>query len=197
MTAAVADVTVCIPTIPPRDALMRRAVSSVEAQTLPPQHVSVFVDHAGAGASVSRNAAAADADTEWLAFLDDDDEFLPHHLQTLTDHANETGADYVFGDFAVPEYPSFRLDSFCYGEFDPAAPLQTTITVMVRRSVFQELGGYLSPQDMTRIHGDVVGEDYDFTKRCVAAGVRISHVAVVTWHWHHWGGNLSGRSWTR
>lgn len=192
-----AAVTVCIPSIPPRAHLLRRAVQSVTQQTLMPAMLNVAVDENGDGASITRNRAAADAETEWVAFLDDDDEFMPHHIEYLLRFADETGADYVFGDFIVPQAPMFRLDSFCYGVFDPENPLQTTITTIVRRSVFMDLGGFADPKTMTRIHGDTVGEDYDFTKRCVAAGVDIQHLQEVTWYWHHHGNNTSGRKWNR
>lgn len=191
------DVTVCIPSIPTREVLLRRAVDSVSGQSAHAKTTSVAMDYAGDGAAVTRNRAAEGATTEWLAFLDDDDEFLPHHLETLMEHASATDADYVFADFMVPQAPGFRLDSFCYGVFDPENPMQTTITIMVKRWIFEELGGYTLPAEMTRIHGDVVGEDYDFTKRCVAAGVHIHHVPFITWYWHHHGGNTSGRKWNR
>lgn len=194
---SVVDVTVVIPTIPPRRAYLDRAVQSVMTQTAQPKDVSVSVDEVGLGASRNRNAAAHGATTEWLAFLDDDDEFLPHHLEILVAVAVERGADYVFGDFVIPQHPGFVLNSYCYGEFDPAQPLQTTITTVVKRSLFEDLGGFMEPDQMTLIHGDSIGEDYDFTKRCVAVGAEIHHVPMVTWYWHHHGGNTSGRVWNR
>lgn len=189
--------TVCVPSIPPRVVLLDRALRSVDAQELQPAAVSVYVDKDGIGGPAARNHAVADADTGWLAMLDDDDEFLPHHLSTLVAAAEEHDADYAFGDFTVPEQPHFRLDSFCYGEFDPTAPLQTTITVLVRRSLFYDVGGYYEPTLQTMMNGDVLGEDFDFTEKCVKAGARIHHVQQVTWLWHHHFGNTSGRKWNR
>ncbi|MEJ5866160.1 glycosyltransferase family 2 protein [Pseudokineococcus sp. 5B2Z-1] len=97
-----ADVTVVMPAMN-RAHLIERALESVRRQTLAPRRVVVIDDasddgtadvarHAGAevlemprrsGSGPARNAGISSADTEWIAFLDSDDEWLPHHLQTV------------------------------------------------------------------------------------------------------------------
>lgn len=100
------DVTVVMPAMN-RAHLIGRALASVAAQTVAPRRV-VVVDDASddgtaeaaraAGAEVhvmparsgsgpARNAGIAAATTEWIAFLDSDDEWLPHHLETVLGHA--------------------------------------------------------------------------------------------------------------
>ena len=96
-------VSVVIPTAG-RPRLIGRAVASVLAQTLPDLELIVVVDgpdpdtvaalatihderlrvlqnHSPAGAGAARNLGAAQARGDWLAFLDDDDEFLPEKLE--------------------------------------------------------------------------------------------------------------------
>jgi glycosyltransferase involved in cell wall biosynthesis len=95
-------VTVVIPAYE-RAALLPRALASVAAQTRPPAEVVVVDDGSsddsaavaerlGArvirhernrGVSAARNTALEEAAGEWVAFLDTDDEWLPHHLEEL------------------------------------------------------------------------------------------------------------------
>ncbi|HZW28066.1 MAG TPA: glycosyltransferase family 2 protein [Trueperaceae bacterium] len=97
------DFTVVVPTHR-RPSLLREALASVAAQTLPPAQV-VVVDDAGddetravvsafpgveyalndraRGGSGARNAGAAVARGDWLAFLDDDDLWLPRKLERV------------------------------------------------------------------------------------------------------------------
>jgi glycosyltransferase involved in cell wall biosynthesis len=103
------DITVCIATIPPRGKLLRRALASVATQTLQPAAIVVEYDHEHIGAAATKNRAAAKATTPWLAFLDDDDQFLPHHLETLRHDPleHEAGPELTRFDvvYSIPECP--------------------------------------------------------------------------------------------
>src|SRR3546814_2047229 len=77
------DVLVVTPTIPGRDDLLKRAVASIREDM---GHVvvagAIEVDLGGLGPSITRNRAVvqtmnAGVRPKWIAFLDDDDEFLP------------------------------------------------------------------------------------------------------------------------
>lgn len=188
------DITVLTPTIPGRGKLLARAVASVHRQHEQPMEHLIGLDHAGVGAVTMRNDLLAKVVTPWVAFLDDDDEFLPEHLRVLRANAARFHADYVFSDFRVPEQPHFDLASFCWGDWDGMHPLQTTITVLVRTELAQQVG-FTEPPPGATIGPDRAGEDLGFTIGCAEAGARIHHVRRVTWLWHHHGGNLSGRSW--
>lgn len=188
------DITVAIPTIPPRAQLLARAIRSVSVQTLPARALSVAWDTEHAGAAAIRQRALDGVQTEWTAFLDDDDEFASHHLEALTAHARETNADYVYSWFwTVPNgcdpFPSHHFTN----EFNPADPIQTTITVLVRTELAKAVG-FTSQDDEGRlIGGQRWGEDYEFTLGCLRAGGVISHLPKRTWYWHHDSGNTSGR----
>lgn len=96
------DITVVIPAWRSRE-FVEAAIRSVQAQTLHPRELIVVDDASGdgtagaaraLGATViehesnqgvgqSRNDGISAANTEWIATLDADDEWLPHHLETL------------------------------------------------------------------------------------------------------------------
>lgn len=105
-----------------RPALLRRALQSLRAQTFSDFEVIVvadaldaetgavaaellgpndsFVKRAGdPGPAISRNVGLQMARGEWVVFLDDDDTFLPHHLQTVATQAQSpTTAPVLFTD---------------------------------------------------------------------------------------------------
>lgn len=191
------DVTVALATIPPRADLLQRALASAAAQTHPAAAVTIAVDLRHDGAGATRNRALQAVQTPWVAFLDDDDEFLPEHLEALLACAMETGADYVFSWYEVVGGEDPRPEFF--GKpFDPASPHQTTVTTLVRTELAQRIG-YRNVGDLhspDRLYG---GEDWRFCLDCNAAGAKIVHLPQITWRWFHhgWGqpgqpGNTSG-----
>ena len=97
------EITVVTPTHPFRmtSGMLARATSSVYQQSKPASAHAVAVDLTGAGAATTRQRALEMATTPWVAFLDSDDWFAPNHLQLLSEHAQETGADYVYSWFWV------------------------------------------------------------------------------------------------
>jgi len=157
-SAGHADITVVIATIPPRAALLARALASVAAQTLQPKAIVVEYDHGRTGAAATKNRAIWKADTEWVAPLDDDDLFLPDHLEqlrlaqcrtcnddsetvevessrpggapTVYAYAPGPGADVVYSVPHIPQIPGFRDPDGRYGQpFDAEE--------MLRRSYVQ------------------------------------------------------------
>lgn len=184
-------VAVVIPSIPVRTRLRRRALNSVEAQTHPASAVVVVVDYLREGAWTTRQRAldaAVATGTEWVAFLDDDDEFMPHHLQACLAHARETGADFVYSWFEVVGGRDPFPETHFTNPFDPADPIETTITTVVKAELACEVGF----QRLDRGHDTNSGEDRFFTLGCLAAGAKISHLVRKTWYWHHDSNNTSG-----
>ena len=113
-----------------RSALLERALRSLRAQTFADFEIVVVADALDAGTAAvasqwlqerdlfvkrngppgpaeSRNLALQMATGDWLAFLDDDDTFAPHHLETahrrITQPADdaERAARLLFSDFEV------------------------------------------------------------------------------------------------
>lgn len=210
---AVADyepgITVVIPTIPPREKMAERAMESVGfastnlRRVLGHEQFTVSVaaalDTDKEGAARTRHRALESVGTEWVAFLDDDDEFLPNHLTELYMSAQHHGADYLWSRFRI-QYPSGQtlagpafLGDKAFSQWDDSDPCQTTITTLVRTELALQAGGFAQFDDAGElIDGQRRGEDHEFTIRCRAAGAVFRHVPVVTWVWHHHEGNTSG-----
>lgn len=189
-------ITVAIPAHPARlqNGMLDRAIKSVSYQSAPPAAVSVAVDLNGDGAPATRQRALDAVQTEWVAFLDSDDFFMPRHLELLARHAEETGADMVYSWFKIldargsilEDDPVFPATHFTE-PFDPDNPIETTITTLVRTDLAKQVGF----QALNR--GEVnTGEDRRFVLELLARGAKISHLVEKTWIWHHHLKNTSG-----
>lgn len=187
-----ADVTVIIPTIRGRAKMLQEAVESVQAQTVQARRCIIVEDEHGEGPAVVRNRGLEDAETEWVAFLDDDDLLLPGHLATLLTAAESSGADVIWPWFRVDggtdPFPMHRGR-----QWDPEDPHQIPITVLIRTAALRAVGGFRTVTDgPTDKDGNRAGEDFDLWLRLSAAGYRFHHVNEVTWTWRHHRGNTSG-----
>lgn len=209
-------ITVVTPTIPPRARQLKRCSDSVDAamwwykaksthKTFPLFHL-VMHDHDHHGAAKTRHAGLSNVSTEWVAFLDDDDEMLPGHLLALHTAALEHQADYVWSQFRITypngsalDGPAF-LGAKAFSQWNDEDPAQTTITTLVRTELAHEAGGFAQfEENGEQVDGHRAGEDFEFTMRCRKAGGQFRHHPEVTWLWHHWGiggpgvpGNTSG-----
>jgi glycosyltransferase involved in cell wall biosynthesis len=200
-------ISVIIPAHPARvrNGMLRRALDSVQGQTLLPDAVHVAVDHDREGAAATRQRALMAADTDLVAFLDSDDAFLPKHVEWLLRHQQETAADFVYSWFKILQQlpdgttrileddPIFPVGHYL-SPFDPANPIETTITTLVRTELAQQVGF----QELDRGEANS-GEDRYFTLGCLEAGATISHLVRKSWLWCHHQlpdgslGNTSGR----
>lgn len=184
---------VAIPSIPPRASMLRRALDSTTRQHRMPDALSVVIDADGHGAAWTRNAAWRALSTDYVAFLDDDDEMLPHHLDALLACARETGADLVYPWFEVQGGTDPFPDHFGKA-WNPAEPRQTTITCLWKRVALEDVGGF--PEVVSaRVDatGNRIGEDYSAVLRLNQMGGHIVHLPERTWIWHHHLTNTSGR----
>jgi glycosyltransferase involved in cell wall biosynthesis len=189
-------VTAVIPTIPPRaDMLLRRALPSVLNQTRPVDAVSVAVDTDHAGSALTRNRALAGVRTEWTAFLDDDDEWLPGHITALMEHAERVHADVVYPWFDVPEgfdpFPQFEGATF---DPEPIRSRQNYIpvTALVRTSLAKHVGGF-RPLNTSLEPGASTCDEWGLWRALLDEGAVFSHLPRRTWLWHWHGANTSGR----
>lgn len=191
------DVTVVIPTIQGRGHDLSRAIHSVQEQSVGFLNLDLHIisDVDGLGPAVMRNVGVDHADTEWIAFLDDDDYLYPNHLEVLLRAAETTEADVLWPWFFVEggtdPFPQYRGR-----QWDPDHPHSIPITTLVRRSVFNSVGGFTpvseavpDPNDPDRT---VSGEDFRLWCDLSAAGAKFFHVDEVTWVWRHHAKNTSG-----
>jgi glycosyltransferase involved in cell wall biosynthesis len=182
------DVTAAIAAIPPRvDNLLTEAINSVHAQTVMLRGgISVALDMNREGAARTRQRALDAVQTEWVAFLDDDDYWYPQHVETLLNLQRETDADFLYSWFdGNNPFPMHRGR-----QFDAKEPHHTTMNVMVRTQVAKEAGGFLLPDGP--LHQDWAGEDWKFITRCANAGAKFAGSPEITWHYRIHGRNTSG-----
>jgi glycosyltransferase involved in cell wall biosynthesis len=181
-------ITVLMPSIPSRAVRRNIAMASVSSQTLQPAAVALAIDVNREGAPATRQRCLNMATTEWVAPLDDDDAFMPQHLDHLVKHALETGADYVYSWFQVVG----GVDPFPAGHylnpFDPNNPIETTITVLIKTELAKQIG-YRS---LERGEDTNTGEDFGMLMGAVKLGAKIEHLVERTWYWNHHAGNTSG-----
>ena len=169
------------------------------AQTLLPDVVIVQIDHVGRGAAHTRNAALASVSTEWVAFLDDDDLWLPQHLQALM--AVSAGADLVYSWFTVLNgYDPLTVDGRSpFGQpWSPAlaAAIQSAnfipVTVLARTAALRAVGGFTPPPWAS---ADNPCEDWGCWLKLLDAGAVFRHLPQRTWQWRTHAGQSAGRPW--
>jgi glycosyltransferase involved in cell wall biosynthesis len=175
------NITVVVPTIAPRRELMLRAMRSIGGQTLSPRVIRVEEDHDRAGAAATRNRALATVQTDWVAFLDDDDELLPNHLKLCARYASLTGVDVVYPGYEVVG----GTDPVgCFGlPFDAGLLRRRNfipVTVLARTELVLEAGGF---QERTDEHGDPC-EDWGLWLALLERGAKFGHLPQRTWRWH-------------
>lgn len=181
------SVTVAMPTIPPRvgTPLLAEALRSVREQTLPPAGgISCALDVEKRGAAATRQRALDAVRTPWVAFLDDDDFWYPHHLETLTRLVQDHDADYAYSWFdGNNPFPMHRGR-----QFDPQDEHHTTMNVMVRTEIAKQVG-FVNHADANDVWP---GEDWRFTLECARLGAKFIGTGEITWHYRVHSGNTSG-----
>lgn len=213
-------VAVVIATIPPRAELLDRARTSVVNQRRMPDEIIVVMDELGRGAGPTRNIGIAQATSDYVAILDDDDELLPRHLHALMLAADRTGADVVYPWFELWEDGHQIIDR----ELGVSRgghvinPLGVPFTaesaehmrkyafipacLLLRRQAVIDVGGYPGPTDPLYVeYGGC--EDWALLIRLLDAGAKFVHVPERTWRLHRGtpgtpalAGGTAGRPWT-
>jgi glycosyltransferase involved in cell wall biosynthesis len=209
------DVSIVIPTLPEREDLLANALKSVNSQTYSPTEVIVQTAEDGDDAGVTRNFGVERTTTPWIAFLDDDDELEPHHLEVLVAGAQESGADVVYPWFKIIQrdgtikvvddklwvpYAGMRISGFGL-EFDKEARSALSkncfihLCCLIRKSKFEEAGGF--PRTDSPEWPEPHGEDWALWLRFLKKDATFHHVADRTWHWRHWDGRTNGQPYRR
>ena len=212
------DITVIIPTIPERTELLQRALESVQRQTHFPAEIIVVCADPGEDAPTVKQRGLMQSRTQWTAFLDDDDEFAPNHLERLMETAT-----YYRADLAYPWYELIDADGkvidpqplLCAYD-DPVSgwrsaegvawgPVLQEWTmgigngnviicgVLMRTELAQGVGGF--PQRGTADWPEYPWEELGLWRRMLTAGAVFAHSPARTYRWHRTHGkNTGGRS---
>jgi hypothetical protein len=187
-----APVTIVIPTHPARGAaldpgtLLGQAVASVRAQTLQPAGgLSLACDLNGEGAAKTRQRALDAVETPWLSYLDSDDLWYPHHLEThwrlLQDSSADVAYSWFDGNTPFPESTHRGIP------FDPVHPHHITMTLTVRTDLAKAAGFGNMPLDP-----EWAGEDWIHLLRLCELGAKFVGTGDLTWHYRVHGANTSG-----
>jgi glycosyltransferase involved in cell wall biosynthesis len=161
-------VTVVTPSLPERARMLSEAVESVGRQTRPPVAHLVGVDTQRRGPAMIRNQLLAAVETEWVAFLDDDDLLKPDHLELLAGHDADVVIPYC--EFDGPPLPP----RYCNQPFNRDKLEQHgifPITVVARTAVIREAGCF----------GPERYEDWALWNRLADSGARFEVIPTVTW----------------
>lgn len=137
---------------------IERAIPSAAAQP----HSAVVAMH-GDTLAQARNAGALAATTEWLCFLDADDELAEGYVEAMLAAG---------GDLRAPElhliHPDGTVDVPDLVGRDITVTNPCCIGTFVRRRMLLDVGGFW---------GERAWEDWSLFRRCWLAGATITHVA--------------------
>jgi len=192
------SISVIIASIPPRTELLERCLKSVLSQTLQPNKILINIDKDRLGAAESRDNLIKSCNTDYVAILDDDDQFLPNHLEVLYNHIVNEQADLAYPSW-VNEYGYETHLDFIFGKFwDNNQIHQVPITWMAKTSSLLDVGGFSSNFDIFNAevdqHGHRIGEDFGVIQKFAKSNKKITHINEVTWIWNTGGGpNTQGR----
>jgi glycosyltransferase involved in cell wall biosynthesis len=166
----IAVIVTSLPT-PERQPLLAEALDSVYAQTRQPDDCVVGLDFGRMSEIANFNRLIAQTDSEWIAFLHDDDLWHPDHLAVCEKHFAD--ADVVVSRFHLVGRPVDTIEPW-HTNFDDLRFtnwIGSPSMVCVRRSVF----GVWHPP-----YGPYCWNDWANYNRLLAAGARFVDTGEVT-----------------
>lgn len=168
------DVTVITASIYDRIGLLAENIASVANQTVRPSaHVIDQHEAECYGPIEAYNRLARLVDTEWLAILDDDNVWLPNHLETVLPALDS--ADIVYSWDIGGTRP--RIDCTDWPQSRLVEHLQGANFIdqscAIRLSVYRDVGGFRDPGHEFM--------DWDLWQRLARSGARFACVPIDTW----------------
>lgn len=180
----------------------------MHSQTRPVDQFVVERDSLRTGAAASRNRAMQRVTADVIAWLDDDDEWLPHHIAScLRVLEADPSVDLVYpaprmagtgrdptavtyqGRIVLPWGIRFGPEQEAHlrrqGSFIP-------MTHLVRTEIVRRVDGF--PDGFVLPDGRYRGEDEAYLIRLLDAGAHFEHLDRKTWRWYaHPGTSTAGR----
>ena len=172
------DVTFITPTIPDRSELLADAIRSVDNQEIKAQGHIIGVDFTKKGPAYIRNLLSQSVETEWIAFLDDDDILYSNHISTIVPFAEKSDVIYTWCDSVGRENfnPNSHFDAERLLNFQNYIP----VTAFVRTSAFRKVGGFDVESRL---------EDWELWKKLYLNNFQFTCVPVITWCYRFLGSN--------
>ncbi|ATC63691.1 glycosyl transferase [Nibricoccus aquaticus] len=145
------------------------------------------------GLPATRNTAIAAARGEWIALIDSDDLWTPHHLEHAVAHARKSGADLVHTgvimfdsdtgkDLELRVPSAAAIAALPLSLFRGDYPIQPSST-LIRRDTLTKAGGF-DPKCR-------YVEDRELWCRLARAGARISYVDALTCRYRQHAGAMT------
>jgi glycosyltransferase involved in cell wall biosynthesis len=140
-------VSVVIPTLPKRKKLLERAIQSVKNQTY--DNIEIIAVTEGNNACEARNIGIERSNGKYIAFLDDDDEWLPTKIEKQIKMMEHETFQHInlcvtwildkrFGMQRINKTPDVTNHDYVLKAFN----LQSTSAYMFRSSILKEIGGF-------------------------------------------------------
>lgn len=169
------NVTIITPTLPRRRTVLLEALATVDRQTIQPVAHLIGVDTRGLGPAYLRTNLVHAANSDWVAFLDDDDLLDANHLEELFRVADEWDRDldviYSYCRFIGPPLPPQYYNQ----EYSREALRERgifPITVLARRDSIIDCGGFNEIDTY---------EDWSLWNRMADAGCEFGYSTEITW----------------
>ena len=134
------------------------------------------------------NIALKESKGEYIAYLDDDNEFYPYHLEVLLKALESNDVDVVYCDMMIVQ-PNGEMTQGIVKDFDPQFLLNRnfidTSEMMHRREVAFNIGGW--DEVVTRF------TDWNFCVRAAKWGARFKRVPIIALRYYAHGGDTQSK----
>jgi hypothetical protein len=199
-----APITVLTVSIPGREALLAENVASVNAQTIPVT-VQLVCSHpvgdeqAQVQYARAKNSLLPAVQTPWVAVLNDDDSWLPHHVETVLPHLHN--ADVVYSWDADGHKPRENCNDWTIEALCETFARTNFIdgNCLIRRSALEAVGGFPTdwqgpgPWDGGHYAGSIARWlDWRTWQLLAGQRARFKCVPVATWRYGKTPGQICG-----
>lgn len=183
--AADVEVAALITTMPGREAMLDTCLRAVRDQCRPADVILIGDDvHSIGHGARTRNRLLAATSLPWVAFCDDDDRWMPNHLQILADRAVYGDVDVVVSLYDHSDGSPPVGGHHCDYSLLPSANWFHPSTCLLRRELVLDVGGFPNPRPP-------LYDDWSCWIALQAAGAKFACVHEVSNVKRIWSGGIS------
>jgi len=125
-------VSVIIPTIDGREKLLNRAVKSVKKQTY--ENIELIIVNEGCLGNIQRNIGINRANGKYIAFLDDDDEWLPDKIKLQVE---------IMEKYSYVPLVTTYIDDRRYKKYIKKSPYMVTLNYILNKFTYNSTSSYM------------------------------------------------------